>query len=307
MAKKPKMMFKNVLAFRLPKGWRVSAEALADQLDRCKFHPCGSQEEQSRGFTQPRGDEYAPLVHAVGGQYLILLQEQKRMLPASVIKDALTEKAKQITEQQGYAPGRKQLKELKEEVRQELLPKAFLKNTTTRAWLNPDAGWLVIEAGVGAKADAMLEALAKALDDFPARRLNTNTSPEAAMADWLTSGDAPAGFSIDRDCELKSPAEEKAAVRYVRHALDGQDVRDHLAQGKRPTRLALTFNDRVSFVLTEKQELKGLKLIDIGEDSAAEADDAEDLFNAEFTLMAGEYTQLLDAITEALGGEAPDA
>jgi DNA recombination-dependent growth factor C len=45
-------------------------------------------------------------------------------------------------------------------------------------------------------------------------------------------------------------------VELVRHALDGQDIQDHLAAGKLPTRLAMTFDDRVSFILTEKMEIK---------------------------------------------------
>lgn len=305
MATKSKVMFKSMLAFRLASDWRITADALSEQLSKLTFSPCTSQQEISRGFTAPRLEASNGLVHAVGSDYLIMLQEQKRMLPASVVKDALAEKVVEVTARQGYAPGRKQMKELKEEVRMELLPKAFLKNSTTRAWLNPKTGWLVMEAS-GTKADTLLEALCRAMDVFPARRLVTSLSPEAAMADWLTSGDAPAGFTIDRDCELKSPAEEKAAVRYVRHSLEGQDVRDHLAQGKRPTRLALTFDNRLSFVLTSHLELKGLALIDVNAEDANEQN-ADDLFNADFALMAGEYTKLLLAVTEALGGEAEAA
>lgn len=304
MAKKPKMLFKNLLAFRLPADWQMSAGDLDERLATCKFRPCGSQEELSRGFVPPRGGEHAPLVHAAAGQYLVTLQEQKRMLPASVVKEAAAERAQEIADQQGKPVGRKQMKEIKEAVRLELLPKAFLKTTQVRAWLNPQGGCLVIEAGSSAKGDALIEQLGKALGEFPASRLNTQTDPTTAMADWLAGGEAPAGFTVDRDCELRSPVEDKAAVRYVRHALDGDDVRQHLAQGKRPTRLALTFNDRVSFVLTEKQEIKSVKLLDIAEDGDDSADNQDDLFDAEFTLMAGEYTALLDALTEALGGEA---
>ena len=38
-----------------------------------------------------------------------------------------------------------------------------------------------------------------------------------AVSDWLAGGEAPSAFTIDRDCELKSMAEDKAAIRYVRH------------------------------------------------------------------------------------------
>ncbi len=124
------------------------------------------------------------------------------------------------------------------------------------------------------------------------------------MADWLASGEAPAGFSIDQDCELRSLGEDKAAVRYLRHPLEGEDIRSHLQAGKLPTRLALSFDDRVSFVLTDKLEVKRLEFLDLVRDQLeADHDDAEAVFNAEFALMTGELQHLLPALVEALGGE----
>ena len=130
-------------------------------------------------------------------------------------------------------------------------------------------------------------------------------SPMSAMADWLAGGEAPDGFTIDQDCELRSVAEDKAAVRYARHPLEGDDVKGHLEAGKLPTRLALTFDDRISFGLTEKLEIKRLDFLDIVRDQVGEADkdDAEALFNAEFALMTGELAHLLPAVVAALGGE----
>ena len=115
------------------------------------------------------------------------------------------------------------------------------------------------------------------------------------MAAWLAANEAPEGFTIDQDCELRSVAEDKAAVRYARHPLEGDDVKGHLEAGKLPTRLALTFDDRISFVLTEKLEIKRLDFLDVVRDQVGDADkdDAEALFNAEFALMTGELAHLL--------------
>jgi recombination associated protein RdgC len=94
-------------------------------------------------------------------------------------------------------------------------------------------------------------------------------------------------------------------VRYVRHPLEGDEVKAHLEAGKLPTRLALTFDDRISFVLTEKLEIKRLEFLDLVRDQIdGDKDDAEALFNAEFALMTGELAQLLPAIVDVLGGES---
>ena len=79
------------------------------------------------------------------------------------------------------------------------------------------------------KADEVVTHLVKALDGIVLTPLHTAQSPAAAMSAWLTSGEAPSGFSVDRECELKSPDESKSAVRYARHALDIDEVRQHIA------------------------------------------------------------------------------
>jgi hypothetical protein len=85
-------------------------------------------------------------------------------------------------------------------------------------------------------------------------------------------------------------------VRYVRHNLDSDEVRNHIAGGKSATRLALTWNDRVSFVLTEQLQVKKLAFLDlIKEDAERQAENADDLFAANFTLMCGELSQLAGA------------
>jgi recombination associated protein RdgC len=197
------------------------------------------------------------------------------------------------------------LKELREQVTQELMPRAFTRRRRMFAWIDPINGWLVVDAASQSKAEDMLEQLRHTLDSFPLTLLRTELSPTSAMADWLAGGEAPDGFTIDQDCELRSVAEDKAAVRYARHPLEGDDVKGHLEAGKLPTRLALTFDDRISFVLTEKLEIKRLDFLDIVRDQLGEADkdDAEALFNAEFALMTGELAHLLPAVVVALGGE----
>ena len=106
-------------------------------------------------------------------------------------------------------------------------------------------------------------------------------------------------------------AEEKAAVRYVRHPLGdevGAEIKSHLAAGKLPTRLALTWDDRISFVLTEKLEIKRLAFLDLlKEEAEKSAEHADEQFDADFALMTGELVRFLPQLVEALGGEQVEA
>ncbi|HWK60122.1 MAG TPA: recombination-associated protein RdgC [Eoetvoesiella sp.] len=296
------MWFKNLKIFRLAPAWSISADALEAALQKHAFRPGNSQEMQSLGWVAPR--EGGGLVHSVDGQFLLSLRAEKKLLPATVINQVARAKAQDIEEQQGYKPGRKQMKEIKEQVTDELLPKAFTVYRDTRVWLDTRRHWLVIDAAAAAKSDEVLGVLAKSIEPFPVLPLHVEMSPASAMTSWLIADEPPAGFSVDQDTELRSTSESRAAVRYVRQSIEIDDVRKHVQAGKQCTRLALTWADRVSFVLTDGLDIKRVTPLDVlkeNQDSAAQNEDEQ--FDSDMALMTGELARLIEGMVEALGGE----
>ena len=300
------MWFKNLQIYRLTAPWTMTAEQLEASLAPQSFAPCGSLDMQSQGWVPPRpqGNGGGPLVHAVNRQLLLQLDTEKKLLPSSVINQVSKARAAELEEQQGFKPGRKQMKEIKEQVADELLPRAFSIRRSTRVWIDPVNGWLVVDAAGAAKADEVFKLLLKSLEVLPFAALRTEQSPLAAMTDWLAADEAPGGFSVDQDTELRASGEGKATVRYVRHTLEPEDVRRHIAAGKQCTRLAMTWSDRVSFVLTESLAIKRVAPLDVlkeNADSAMRNDDER--FDTDFALMAGELAKLIADLVQALGGE----
>jgi recombination associated protein RdgC len=296
------MWFKNLRIFRLSPSWSCSLDTLEAALEKQAFQPNGSRDMQSLGWVPPRDD--GGLVYALDGQYMMSLRADKKLLPSTVINQVAKAKAQDIEEQQGFKPGRKQMKEIKEQVTDELLPKAFSVYRDTRVWMDTRNHWLVIDAAASAKSDEVLGMLAKAVDSFPISPLYVEQSPAAAMTSWLISDEPPSGFSIDQDTELRSTSESGAAIRYVRQSIEIEDVRKHVQAGKQCTRLALTWADRVSFTLTEGLDIKRVTPLDVlkeGQDSTAH-NDAEQ-FDSDFTLMTGELSRMMTDLVDALGGE----
>jgi recombination associated protein RdgC len=296
------MWFKNLRVFRLSSNWSCTAESLEQALEKQAFQPGDSREMVRLGWVPVR--ENAGLVHSANGQYMISLRADKKLLPASVINQVARAKAQDIEEQQGYKPGRKQMKEIKEQVADELLPRAFSVYRDTRVWIDTQNHWLVIDAAAAAKSDEVLGLLAKVLDPFPVAPLHVELSPASAMTGWLIDNEPPAGFSIDQDTELRATNESRATVRYVRHSLDIDDVRKHVEAGKQCTRLAMTWADRVSFVLTDTLDIKRVAPLDVlKENQDALASNEDELFDSDFALMTGELARLLSDVVDALGGE----
>lgn len=299
------MWFKNGVIYKLANDWRMSSDEFEEALQRGAYVAPGSQDVSSRGWVPSR--EGGSLVDSIGGQWLIALKLSKRNLPAAVVAERVSELAREIADQRGYPPGRKELRELKDRAIQELLPRAFVKHEILHAWVSPDDGWLVVNAGSPSKAEELLEHLRVSLEELPVRQFRTQISPSAAMLDWLASGEAPMGMTVDQECELKTVDEKKSSVKYTRHSLDGEDVKVHLSSGKIPSSLALTWDDRVSFILTDAGHLKRIAFLDtVLESAEVSADDADEVFEVDFTLMTGELRKLLPDLGEALGGEIPD-
>ncbi len=296
-------MFKNLIMYRIAPGWSLNAEQAESSLQENRFVACGASQEKSIGWIEPRGEAHGPLLEVVAGQWLLKLMTETRVLPASVVNRKAQERVAQIEAATGRKPGKKEIRDLKDDIRLELLPMAFTKQSSTLVWIDRDAQWLVLDAASQARADELVTLLVQNLPGLALQLFNTRLSPGAAMADWLLSGEAPPGFSVDRDCELKAADESKAVVRYTRHRLDTDEVRQHIEGGKMPTRLALTWNDRVSFVLTEGLQLKKLAFMDVVFEGATQNKD--DGFDADAAIATGELQKALPALMAALGGDMP--
>jgi len=204
----------------------------------------------------------------------------------------------------------KEFGDLRDEVTTELLPRALARRRITHGWIDSAHRLLAVNAVADAKVEQFMETLRRADDGMQARRLETQRSPASAMAEWLVQGDAPGAFTIDQDLELRSADAAKATVRYARHSLEGKEIRDHIAAAKTVVRLGLTWNDKISFVLTENLQIKRLVLLNVmneqsatGIDHAQEKEREQEQFDMDFALMTGELALMIEDLIKALGGE----
>ena len=191
-------MFKNVIVYRIGPGWSASVAQMEAGLQSARFVECAASQEKSLGWVEPRGEALGPLVEAVGGQLMLKLMIETRTLPGSVVTRKVKERVAQIEASSGRKPGKKETRDIRDDIRLELLPMAFTKQSSVVVWIDREAQLLVIDAASQAKSDEVVTALVKSLDGLALALINTPVSPTAAMSEWLTSQEAPAGFSVDR-------------------------------------------------------------------------------------------------------------
>lgn len=296
------MWFRNLRLYRLPTPLPIDLTELEQLLAKRPLTRCGSFDMISRGWVFPHQPEV--FVHAVARQWMVALGVEQKLLPAAVIRQVAQERAAEIEANEGRKVGRKELRDLFDRVAEELMPKAFTQRRTTWAWIDPNAGWLVVDAGSDARADEFMETLLHTVEGIAPRPLQTQVSSMSAMTDWLAGNEAPAGFTLDSDLELRAASESQSAIRYVRHDIGGPEIAAHIKAGKIVTKLGMTWNDRISFVLTDKLHLKRLAFLDVLREQSEQATEGgSEQFDADFALMAGELVQLFNDLLIALGGE----
>ncbi|MDK8465021.1 recombination-associated protein RdgC [Marinobacter sp. SS13-12] len=300
------MWFRNARVFRFTKPFEITAEALEAKLQADAFKPCGPQETSRQGWVPPMGKHSDLLVHSAGGYHLIALRKEEKLLPASVIKELVDEKAEMIEAEQHRKVRRKEKDELKEGVMLEMLPRAFSKNRRCYAYLAPADGVLVVDAGSAKQAEDLASTLRKSVGSLPVRPPAVEQAPAFTFTGWLNESiDLPASIELGTECELKDTSEDGGVVRCKGLDLQGDEIRSHLDAGMQVTKLSVTWDDNLSFVLDEELGIRRLKFGDTLQEKLddVDADDAAARFDAAFSLMTLELARLIPGLLEALGGE----
>ena len=277
----------------------LTLEALEAALSAAPFVPGTETQPISTGWTSPR--KGGSFVHAVNRQWLVSLIHETRTVPSSAIKKELATRVAAIENKEQRKVGQKEKRELKELIAEELLPRAFPKESKMTGWIDPVNGWICVDSVSTSKAETFVSRLRDATNKITIKTVRLTQSPSASMAGWLAD-EAPEGFTIDQDGELRSA--DSGAIKYVHHSLDGNEIKEHLAAGKLPTKLGMTWRDRLSFVMTESFDLNRLSFLDVIKEQAREGtENAEEIFDAEFTLMTAETALFLKDLINAMGGE----
>ncbi|MGG5292184.1 recombination-associated protein RdgC [Pseudomonas shirazensis] len=299
------MWFKNLLTYRLTQEVPFEPEALETALASKPARPCASQELTTYGFVAPFGKgEDAPLVHVSGEYLLIAARKEERILPSSVVNDAVKEKIEEIETEQMRKVYKKERDQIKDEIIQAFLPRAFIRRSMIFAAIAPRQGLILVNSASAKRAEDLLSTLREVMGSLPVRPVTVKAAPSATMTEWVTS-QAAQDFHVLDECELRDTHEDGGIVRCKRQDLKSDEIQLHLGNGKVVTQLALAWQDKLSFVLDDKTVIKRLKFEELLQEQAEQdgGEEAQQQFDASFLLMMMTFKEFLPALFEALGGE----
>jgi len=299
------MWFKNLSIFRLTEAFTLTSEELDQKLEALIFRPCGSHEEFTLGWTAPLGKASQSLVHLTNGYMMLCVKKEERVLPASVLNEMLQEKIAEKEELQARKLSKKERTELKDELIFDLLPRTFTFSRKIYAYIDPQGGWLIVNAASAKSAEDFVSLLRKSLGSLPAVPLSTVDKPIATMTQWLLKNKIADDVTIEDECELRSPEEAGGIVRCKRHDLALPEIINHLDTGKEVIKLAVNWAERISFIVDENLSIKRLRFLDLIQDQVAdiETDDEAAQFDVDFSIMTAELATFLPRLIELFGGE----
>lgn len=287
-------MFKNATLYR----YHIESNQ-PDNADFPRFVPCSDLQEKSVGWIEPRGHNHGPMIEVINGERIVKFMIETKSVPGKVLRDEVENRIYEIKQTHGRKPGKKEIREIKEDARLALLPQAFPKQTGVLAWLRAD-GLMVVDTASNSRADDFVGAILAAMPAMKLYLVTAKQSPQGAMTDWLLGDhdEVPYGLSIGRDCLLESIGDDCAKVKFTHHNLDCDEVRNHVREGKIPTALGLEWDGQAEFMLTDSMRIKKINLLDAG---AGERE--EDVFDSDVAIFTGTFGPLVDSLVKALGGE----
>lgn len=297
------MWFRNLQLYRLIETFEHTPESLHQALSERTFKPCAGLDTYSMGWAAPAGREAIELVHASNGRLMICMRREERILPSTVVREHVEEKAEAIAQAESRPVGRKEKQRLKDEVLVDLLPRAFTRSSHLFAYIDPAAGWVVVDSGTAKKAEDLLSALRETLGSLRVRPLAVANSPAMVMTRWVENTPAD-GFALGDECELKEPVDNGGVMRGRRIDLASAEVKSHLDAGMQVAKLAVDWQERIGCLLCDDLGIRRLRFLDLVMQEAAdiEADDALARFDADFALMGMELARFIPAVVEAFGG-----
>ena len=295
------MWFKNCFIYYLSSEFEHSQDSLEESLENQSFKEIGRQETDAYGWVSPLGRGHENLVYSANGAFFLSMRKEQKVIPASMVKEALEERVAQIEEAEGRKVYGKEKATLKDDILSLLKPKALTKSSHIYGYIDTRHELLVVNAGSASAADAFIELLIDSLGSLGAVRLMGEESPGAIMNQWVL-GDLPSDLELTGQFDLQDPKDDR--VIKIKGESDLELVKELLDDGFWVQKMGIRREEEFSAVLTSDLLLKSLKFDELLKenddiDSQATGPDGKlARLDADFVLMTQTMAQFIKELMQ---------
>ncbi|BDC78571.1 TPA: recombination-associated protein RdgC [Pseudomonas aeruginosa] len=306
------MLFRHYQLYRLTQPLALEQLALEQALSQKLARPCANQELTTFGFISPyettadeRTDASPALTMWSEQCVMIAARMEEKILPGSAVRAEVDSRVRKIEADELRKVYKKEKDQIKDQVTIEFLPRAFTRRSVTRAYVDLNAGLVVVDSATAKSAENILSLLREAIGSLPVRPVSVKMAPTATMTDWLKEKQAAPDFFVLSNCTLMDVCEDGGTVSCKNKDLTSEEVGLHLAAGMVVTKLDLAYQDKLSFSISDKLAITKVRFEDVLQDQASQngGDEARSQLEASFTMMVLTDRVFFPALLEAFGGE----
>jgi len=254
------------------------------------------------GFAPPMESDDAPLVHAADGYMMICLQIEEKILPPIVVRQQLAEQVKHIETQQQRKVRLKEKNQLKDDLYQTLLPRAFSKHTRIYAYIDTRRNWLLLNTCSAKAVDAFTSMFQKVLPEI-GLKAHSVKKPGPIMTHWLLHDSCPAALTIEKKCVLQDPNNQSRVIRAQQQDLFANSILTLVKDGCHVKQLSLCWQDHIAFDLCDDFTLRTIRFKDDLIEAARELnpETRQQQFDGDFVIMTEALGKLVDDLLEEFG------
>jgi recombination associated protein RdgC len=296
---------KNAIVFRaeLP---RAPAD-LEAQIMACPFTEvqASSTEYCSSGFVGVPGTG-GEFVATFEGGYAFALRHDEKILPASVVNAETERSVRKIEHDESRKVGKKERKEIKEVITDNLLRRALIKSKTITCYHDVARGYLIVPVSSASAADRitslLMHAAPKAKLDFLPGIAELPDALTHFLQLWVSGADQqPFGpdFTIGDAAHLERIGEQTEKIRCDLGNLETArgGLREALGKEFGVSALQL-YHGTTAFRVTKDFELKGIKF----EGGKSDCEDEAEAWQQDAAVQTLEISRIVSSLCELIGG-----
>jgi recombination associated protein RdgC len=285
--------FKQLQLFQLTGSYPRSIEELLENVELLIFQPCLPSMNVSIGWVSPLDEEDGPLLRSINGCIMFCLQIQEKILPSIVVRQELENKVKQMEASQDRKVRQKEKLSLKDEITMTLLPRAFSKFTKVYGYIDTKNNWLVIGSSSSNKIEQFISLFRKSVTEEVKSIEVEKLSP--ILTSWLKSQQYPSTLAVEKTCLLQDVEQQNRTIRCRHQNLFAPSIQELIKDGCEVKQLALSWQDRIEFILHEDFSLQSIKFQDEIKEQAKEMEPEtkQQYFDADFLIMGDTLSALL--------------
>lgn len=213
----------------------------------------------------PMGSGFVPvygesLVHTFAGGYAFALRYDEKVVPKSAVVEEVKKRATAFEDAFGYVPGRKALREIRENVMSDLCAKALTRSKTTICYYNTTEEILVIPTTSRKLCDTITGQMVRAVESVKSSTIHVagvKNGITGKLLVELTECDGFGEFEVGGRCKLVGVDGDKFSFDLAHLDSAREGILEALGKGSKVVEIAMSFSG-VSFRLVDDFSLKGI-------------------------------------------------